>query len=62
MQKNIYLQIIQKTHNKKPGQIPAASYYRIFNAEEGAEYPLCGRASRVRIKSKVVTKQNLLKL
>ena len=41
--------LLINTNSKYPQQIPTANS-RICKAEDGAQYPLCGRASHVKIK------------
>ena len=48
-------------HGKFSRQIPTANSQICIITEDGAEYPLCGRASRVKIKRKQVTKHKFIK-
>ena len=48
------------SHGKFSRRGPTANS-RICKAEDGVEYPLCGRASQVKIKRKQITKQKFIK-
>ena len=58
IQKNPRQILTANSCGKFPRQIPMANF-QISNTEDGVEHPLCGRASRVKIKIKQVTKQKL---
>ena len=48
------------SHGKFSRRVPTANS-RICKAEDCVEYPLCGRASQVKIKRKQITKQKFIK-